>query len=181
MIYSTAKIVISGIEYTSRPLLEDAYGTPPPGIRPLSDFGRVVIGHDQFTIGDWVLIVQKKLSIGARSQANAGAKLVGNSELIIGEDVVVSYNAVIITGTDAPEGNFMNDAQPESERAMVRGKVILEDGCFIGAGAVVCVSKKHPEIRIGKRAVVGASSYIDKDVAADTVIHPAYSWSRTRR
>lgn len=176
MIYSTAKIVIDGIVYDldAENFMPLQWDLRPPRLRS-------VLGHDQFTIGDWVLIVQKKLSIGARTQVSAGAKLVGNSELIIGEDVVVSYNAVVLTGTDTSHGKYMNDARPGSERAVVRGKVILEDGCFIGAGAIVSVHEKRPCIRIGKRAVVGAGSYINRDVPPNTVIHPAYSWVEEAR
>lgn len=44
-------------------------------------------------------------------------------------------------------------------------EIVLEDGAFVGAGAVVL-----PGIRIGKNAVIGANVTVTDDVAAGTVV-----------
>ena len=46
------------------------------------------------------------------------------------------------------------------------GHSVLEDGCFIGTGAVISTG-----VTIGAGAVVGAGSLVIKDVAARTLVH----------
>jgi acetyltransferase-like isoleucine patch superfamily enzyme len=43
---------------------------------------------------------------------------------------------------------------------------VLEDGCSIGAGAVVL-----PGVTIGRGAMVGAGAVVTRDVSADTVVY----------
>jgi len=132
------------------------------------------IGND-VTIGDFCFInAGRRTVIGDRSQLNVGAIIAGGGETIIGKDVTISYHAIILSGTDTPKGEFMNDARPIERRAISRGRIILEDGCFIGANAIICRSKK--DITIGRKAVIGAGAYIDEDVEPETIVIP---WKHT--
>jgi len=45
------------------------------------------------------------------------------------------------------------------------GKVIIEDGCDIGVGAIIL-----PGVRIGEGSIIGAGSVVDKDVEPYTVV-----------
>jgi len=126
---------------------------------------------DDVTIGDYCFInAGKRTVIGNRSQLNVGAVIAGGGETIIGEDVTISYHAIILSGTDTPKGRYMNDARPPEERAISRGRITIEDGCFIGANAIICRSKK--DITIGRRAVIGAGAYIDEDIEPETIVIP---------
>ncbi|GAH06285.1 unnamed protein product, partial [marine sediment metagenome] len=73
--------------------------------------------------------------------------------------------------TFSTEGKYMNDTIPEQSK-VIRGSITLGEGAYIGAGAVICVSKKCPHIIIGEHAVVGSLSYIDNSIPAYTVIYP---------
>lgn len=45
-----------------------------------------------------------------------------------------------------------------------KGKVVLEDGCRIGAHSVVM-----PGVRVGRNTIVGACSLVNKDLPSDTI------------
>jgi acetyltransferase-like isoleucine patch superfamily enzyme len=66
----------------------------------------------------------------------------------------------------------MCEAAPVEDRHIVRGKVILEEGAYIGANAVICVTEKNPVITIGQFSVVGSLSYIDKPIPPGVIVHP---------
>jgi len=136
----------------------------------ISERTELKMGKDSF-IGDFCLITVPYLKVGDRSQINAFSRIVGRKKVIIGDDVVISYGATILTSTDTPEGAYMNDARPESERHIREGDVVIEDGVFIGANAVIM-----PNVTIHKRAVIGAGAYIDEDVEPETIVIP---WKHT--
>ena len=136
----------------------------------ISERTELKMGKDSF-IGDFCLITVPYLKVGDRSQINAFSRIVGRKRVIIGDDVVISYGVTILTSTDTPEGAYMNDARPESERRIREGDVVIEDGAFIGANAVIM-----PNVTIHKRAVIGAGAYIDEDVEPETIVIP---WKHT--
>jgi len=136
----------------------------------ISERTELKMGKDSF-IGDFCLITVPYLKVGDRSQINAFSRIVGRKGVIIGDDVVISYGVTILTSTDTPEGAYMNDARPESERRIREGDVVIEDGVFIGANAVIM-----PNVTIHKRAVIGAGAYIDEDVEPETIVIP---WKHT--
>lgn len=137
---------------------------------------------DNVTLGDYVFLnAGKYTKIGRNSQLNVGVVVAGGGELVIGENVVVSYNVVILTGTDSPSGLFMCDAMPESLRDVVRGKIIIQDNVFIGANTVVTICRKRPTITLGENSVIGSLSYIDKDVFPDTFVRPEQNLIFKRR
>ena len=72
-------------------------------------------------------------------------------ELItIGNDVVITSGTRILTHFLDPSINGL---------FFRKGKVIIEDGVFIGLNVVICNS-----VRIGKGAVIGAGSIVTKDI-----------------
>lgn len=123
-------------------------------------------------IGDFVLVALHHLTMGEKSQINAHASLTGMGEVEIGKYVVVSYGVRLITGTDQRNSDYMCNGMPLEKRHVIRGKIVLEDNVFIGANAVVTVTRKNPEIIIGENSLIGAGSYIDKNVDPNTFLRP---------
>lgn len=125
------------------------------------------------TIGDFCFInAGKHTLIGDNSQLNAYSSIIGGGETNILNDVCISYYAILLSGTDTPHGRFMVDAKPLSQRKVVRGKITIKSGAFIGAHSIITVSEKNPDVTIGSGAVIGAGAYIDKDVPSNTIVIP---------
>lgn len=64
-----------------------------------------------------------------------------------------------------PGVSFCNDSYPRSRKYKEPEMTIVEEGCSIGAGAVIL-----PSIKIGKGSIVGAGSVVTKSVAPHTVV-----------
>jgi acetyltransferase-like isoleucine patch superfamily enzyme len=124
---------------------------------------------DNSWIGDFVFVNLRKLTLGKGSQVNAFASLTGGGEVHIGDYSVIGYGVRIISGTDTPEGKYMADRAPPTDRRVVRGSVRIGDNCFIGANSVISVSLRNTAIDVGNNAVIGALSYVDRDVPAGAV------------
>lgn len=115
-------------------------------------------------IGDFVLVSSKKLTMKKGSQINAHSAVTGKLGVTLGRDSVVGYHCLIMTSTDTPQGKKMNDASPESKRAVVNGNVVIGRDAFIGSHSTIM-----PGVSVGERAVVGAYSMVTKDVPASSV------------
>jgi len=123
-------------------------------------------------IGDFAFIAVKKLEMEYGSQIAPHAILSGGGEVRLGMFSVVGFGTQLITGTDTPEGEYMCEAAPIEKRHVVRGKIVLEEGAYLGSGSIVCVTAENPEIFIGEDAVVGAFSYIDHSISPNMIVHP---------
>ena len=115
-------------------------------------------------IGDFVLVTSKKLTMKKGSQINAHSAVTGKLGVTLGRDSVVGYHCLIMTSTDTPKGEKMNDASPESRRAISNGDVVIGDDAFIGSHSTIM-----PGVKVGDRAVIGAYSLVTKDVPAGKV------------
>ncbi|MEM2146019.1 MAG: hypothetical protein QW279_11710 [Candidatus Jordarchaeaceae archaeon] len=144
-IYSTAKIVEEGHD--------------------------ILIGRNCL-IGDFAFVAARKLVMEDGSQISPHAIISGGGEVYLGKFSVVGFNAMLIPATDSPFAKYMCESKPQEERQIIRGSIRLGEGAYIGSGAIVCVSKKSPNIEIGDYAVIGALSYIDKSVPPKTIVHP---------
>jgi maltose O-acetyltransferase len=82
-----------------------------------------------------------------------------DAEIMIGDDVTLSYGAQIITG-----GYAIGSSGIDRNRHIGRS-IILEEKAWIGAGAVLLGG-----IRIGKNAIVAAGSVVTKNVKAGAVV-----------
>jgi len=120
-------------------------------------------------IGDFVFVHLEHLVLGKGSQVGAFASLTGGGTVEIGEYTTIGYGVRVIAGTDSTEGRYMADQAPAAERNVIRGTIKIGSGCFIGANSVICVSRRHPNLEIGDNAVIGALSYVDQDVPANSV------------
>ncbi len=106
---------------------------------------------DEAVLGDDVVVgsnawVGKQAVIGARTRIQHGAFLPNGT--IVGTGVFIGPN---VTMTD--------DKYPKAGMPYRAAPPILEDGCSIGAGAILL-----PGVRIGRGATVGAGAVITEDV-----------------
>lgn len=119
-----------------------------------------------------VIVLVSKLVMHDGSQIGAGTVMAGRDEIILEENVVVGYNCTLLTASDTPKSLFMNDAAPESKRAIRKGPIICKQNCFVGSNSTIM-----PGVTIGKFAVVGSGSYIDKNVPDNTIIIPKQNFT----
>jgi acetyltransferase-like isoleucine patch superfamily enzyme len=138
----------------------------------VSDGDREIDIGDDCLVGDFAFIAVKKLVMRDCSQISPHAIVSGGGEAELRKYSVVGFGVQLITGTDTTEGKYMCEAASKEYRTIIRGKITLEEGAYIGAYAIVCVSKRSPEIVIGEHAVVGSMSYIDKSIDPFTIVYP---------
>lgn len=118
------------------------------------------------TIGDFCFICSKRLEMRDGSMIGRFVEVSGRGEILLKEGAVVASHASLLTSTDTTEGK-MNDASDDEERAVRTGNITLGEYSYVGQHATIM-----PGVSIGDWAVVGAYSYIDKDVPANTIIMP---------
>jgi acetyltransferase-like isoleucine patch superfamily enzyme len=82
----------------------------------------------------------------------------GNAGIRIGDRTMIASHVAISSATHDPDA-------PVMRRTLVERPIVIEDDVWIGAHAVIL-----PGVTIGARAVVGAGSVVDADVAPDTVV-----------
>jgi acetyltransferase-like isoleucine patch superfamily enzyme len=150
-----------------------------PGAK-LANVSNLELGAEVTIMAHTFVNAGNQTSIGARSQINAGAILAGGGVVEIGEDVTIGYGALLLSGTDSPEGRFMNDLQAISQRAVRRGKIIIGDRAFIGSKAVISMNKEGI-VEIGAGAVIGSGCYIDKNIGPNLIIHPTVQYDVRKR
>lgn len=145
------------------------------------EYNRVVeIGVDCI-IGDLAFVAARKLVMEDGSQISPHAIIGGGGDVILGKYSVVGFGAMLLPATDSPSAKYMCEAAPLEDREIIRGSITLGEGAYVGAGAVICVSKKHPNITIGDYSVVGSLSYIDKSFPANIVVHSVVRYVKKKR
>ena len=96
----------------------------------------------------------EKVYIGDRVSLNDGVFLIGRDDIRIGHGVTLSPHVLVTAaGMDVHQG------LPPYPRAT--GPVVLEDGVWVGAGAIIL-----PGVTVGKNAVIAAGALVNKDVPA---------------
>lgn len=82
----------------------------------------------------------------------------------IGDDVTVSTDVTFVNH-DGGTAVFKKFYEPQYEKVLKFGKIVIHDNCFIGAGTIIM-----PGVEIGPNAVVGAGSIVTKNVAPEMVV-----------
>lgn len=103
-------------------------------------------------------LIENDVIVGDRVTVKSGVQLWDG--LRIGDDVFIGPNAT-----------FTNDLHPRSgNREFEQVQTVLEQGCSVGAGAVIL-----PGVRIGRTAMIGAGAVVTRDVpeGATVVGNPA--------
>lgn len=133
------------------------------------------------TIGQFTFIGARRLIMHECAEIGPQVTIGGGGDVTLEYGSVVNYGAKLIPGTFLPCGKYMNDRVDQKETNAIWGSIIVEKGAVIGAGAVICVSMYNLTIRIGKFAVVGANSYIDRDVRPGVIVHPKIKYHVEQR
>lgn len=80
-------------------------------------------------------------------------------DLIIKDRAAVAPRVTLILSSDANWSHLMNTIEP------VKGTIILEENCWVGAGVIIL-----PNITIGASSIVGAGSVVTKNVPPYSVV-----------
>lgn len=126
-------------------------------------------------IGQFTFIGARNFVMDDEAEIGPQVTIAGGGDVHLGERSTINYGARLIPGTFSIQGVFMNDVVYQREHAltnMIRGSITVGNGAYIGSNTVICVTEKNPDIKIGDRAVIGALTYIDKNVPANTITHP---------
>jgi acetyltransferase-like isoleucine patch superfamily enzyme len=100
----------------------------------------------------------ERVSIGPYSSIGDFVHIWGNGGVTIGENVLVAAHVVITSLTHDPA------VYPYS-RKCVEAPVVIEDGVWIGSGAIVL-----PGVTLGRGAIVAAGAVVTKDVEPGAVV-----------
>ncbi|WP_010104045.1 acyltransferase [Verminephrobacter aporrectodeae] len=129
------------------------------GVLCLAD-GVSIYAQTRLVLGDVLADPGVGMRIGARTIVNVGAYLSGEGGLEIGADVLIGPHAKLLSAGHAIDGG---DAIIARNR-ITRAKITVEDGAWIGAGAIVLEG-----VRIGRGAVVAAGALVRRDVPAGMI------------
>lgn len=124
--------------------------------------GLKIYAGDRIAIRDDVFLAGAgQLKIGDRSTINAGCILTAMDSIEIGADVMLAPRVYVLD----VDHNFADRNQPISQQGYTIAPVVIEDGVWIGANAVITKG-----IRIGKGAIVGANSVVTRDVEPFAIV-----------
>ncbi|WP_233584187.1 DapH/DapD/GlmU-related protein [Acidovorax sp. 100] len=122
--------------------------------------GVSIYAHTRLVLGDVEADPCVGIRIGARTIVNVGGYLSGEGGLDIGEDVLIGPHAKLLSAGHAiDEGDVVI-----ARNRITRARIIIEDGAWIGAGAIVLEG-----VKIGRGAVVAAGALVRQDVPAGMV------------
>jgi len=97
---------------------------------------------------------RKKLKIGKNVFIGVNCVLDITKGIIIKDDVQIAPNVMI----------FTHDSSKDRKNPIERG-VIIEEGAYIGAGAIILHG-----VRVGKNAIVGAGAVVTRDVDDNAIV-----------
>lgn len=98
------------------------------------------------------------VQIGKCCTFNEGVILNAKAPIIIGDYVRIASRVIINSAS-------LDYESPRESRGHTSAPVTIEDGAWIGAGAII-----NPGVVIGKDAAVAAGSVVLKDVPARTLV-----------
>jgi acetyltransferase-like isoleucine patch superfamily enzyme len=103
------------------------------------------------------------LTIGPNTDIEQDVHIVCHSRVTIGRDVSITGRCAIVDVTHPHQdvGAGKIGARIADDNSFVE----IDDGAFLGYGAVIL-----PNVRVGKRAVVGANSVVTRDVPDFSVV-----------
>jgi acetyltransferase-like isoleucine patch superfamily enzyme len=134
----------------------------------------IIIGPN-CRIGQFAFIAARKLLMDEGAEISPLVAIGGGGEVHLCRYSTVDYGAKLIPATFTTSGKYMNDAKlcdDPKDTDVLRGSITLKEGAVVGANAIVCVSKRCPDIIIGEFAVIGSGSYIDHSIESYTIVHP---------
>jgi acetyltransferase-like isoleucine patch superfamily enzyme len=111
--------------------------------------------HGRFTAAN-----PKAIRLGTNVAINEGVFLLGRCGITIGNDVVLSARCMLM---DA--GLALDDSKPMVDRGHADKPITLENGVWVGAGAIILAG-----VTVGANSVVGAGSVVTRDVPPNTLV-----------
>jgi acetyltransferase-like isoleucine patch superfamily enzyme len=124
----------------------------------------VEIRGRHITQGQNNVINVPKLTMEDYSEIGHFNVLEGNKPVCLLNNAVVSHHCVLLTTMRTSWGR-MDRTAPEGTAEVREGDIIIGPGAYIGPFSTIC-----PGVVIGRNSVVGAGSYITKDLPDYTVI-----------
>lgn len=122
----------------------------------LRHLGGMKIGNHTFIVRRSYIMEPRRITIGDYTHINRGCLIDGRGGIEIGNNVSVSYNVSVITGShDVDSPTFFETDKP----------VRIGDNVWIGINATIL-----PGVNIGKGAVIAAGAVVTKDVAPYAVV-----------
>jgi galactoside O-acetyltransferase len=124
-------------------------------------YPHVIELDDYCRIRDLVFIFAGQgVKIGQHSDIQPHVVIWGGGETIIGNRVSVGPGTVLLSAVYShAAGLKMVDGLPEGSSEALYGKLVIEDDVYIGANCTLM-----PNITVGEGAVIGAGSFVNKDV-----------------
>lgn len=117
-------------------------------------------------IGDFTFISCKELEMGEGACINRFTEVQGRDKVTMGRNAVISSHCSIMTSSDTPWG-CMSDTVDEKYRRIKTAPIVIGKEAFIGAHVTLM-----PGVTIGEGAVVGAYSYVSKDIPPMVISRP---------
>ncbi|MDO8594527.1 MAG: acyltransferase [bacterium] len=115
-----------------------------------TDWEKPKIEHGKPTKWNWLVLYPEGLKLGANTDIGAYTLLVAKHGIEIGEGVQIGSHCAIYSYST------IDDKQ---------GKVTLKKNCRIGTHSSIM-----PGVTVGENAIVGAHSFVTKDVPANTTV-----------
>lgn len=118
--------------------------------RPLLRLGKMKIGKGSFIMRKCYIMNANLLTIGKYSHINRGCLVDARGRITIGDNVSVSHNVNIVTGShDAMSPDYVGIFKP----------IVIKDYAWLGIGCTILQG-----VTIGRGAVVAAGAVVTKDV-----------------
>jgi acetyltransferase-like isoleucine patch superfamily enzyme len=128
----------------------------------------IQIGAETFVMKNAILHVYNfrdlpdaGITIGSRSLIGESCVLRGQGGITIGDDVYLAPLVQML----AVNHVYHDTSRPISHQGITAQGIVVEDGAWIGGGAIVLDG-----VRIGRNAVIGAGAVVTKDVPAYTIV-----------
>lgn len=122
--------------------------------------GRLIFGKKVGVLGNFTVLNPKNVTIGDFCGINHDVFILGHDNIEIGSYVVLSARCMLLdAGLDKSE--FLDKAFPKH----VSGPIKIEDGVWIGSGAIILAG-----VTIGRKAIIGAGSVVTRDVPSHSVV-----------
>lgn len=100
----------------------------------------------------------KNTHLGNDVYANFNLTLVDDTDIYIGNNVLIGPNVIIDTGTHPVKPDI------RKKQAQFNVPVYIGDNVWIGGGSIIL-----PEVKVGKNSVIGAGSVVTKDIPENVV------------
>lgn len=111
-------------------------------------------------IDAFAVLSAKHIQIGAYTHIASGVTMVGQAAIVIGNFCGISHGARIFSSTDdLGAGVLTNPLVPDGFGAVYSSRVHIESHAIVGASSVVM-----PGVHIGKGSILGAMSYLKKNI-----------------